>query len=65
MAVKKPAKPKIKIKTNVKAGGGVDGVKLNHNERLRQKETVKKAKIKVKTTVRAGGRTLNHNERLR
>ncbi len=35
MAVKKPAKPKIKIKTNVKAGGGNAGVSLNHNQRLR------------------------------
>jgi hypothetical protein len=34
MTAKKPGKPKLKIKTKVKAGGGTDGVKLNHNERL-------------------------------
>jgi hypothetical protein len=35
MASKKSQKPKLKIKTKVKAGGGKDGVSLNHNERLR------------------------------
>jgi hypothetical protein len=35
MASKKPEKPKLKTKTKVKAGGGPDGIRLNHNERLR------------------------------
>ncbi len=32
--MKKTAKPKLKVRTQVKAGGN-DGVKLNHNEQLR------------------------------
>jgi hypothetical protein len=35
MSSKKPAKPKLKIKTKVKAGGGHNGVQLNHNEDVR------------------------------
>jgi hypothetical protein len=35
MPAKKSEQPKLKTKTKVKAGGGTDGVKLNHNERQR------------------------------
>ena len=35
MPAKKPAKPKLKTKTKVKAGGSLYGINLNHNQRLR------------------------------
>jgi hypothetical protein len=63
--VKKPAKPKLKTKTQVKGGGSPSyGINLNHNERALKKPA--KPKLKVKTQVKGGGDNkgvqLNHNE---